>query len=233
MMPSPSEWMMTIEPVLPLPALAGIAIGLALVTIWTYQGVAGSTPRRMGVLLGLRLLALFLACFVLLRPAFGFRKNIYPPSVLIIATDASESMTIQDELRGQSRWQNLLRVLDDCEPIIRELNDQFNVRVVIRSFAEDIRDFDPHGQADGQHTDFGRLLQSLYAEWHQERSLCGLLILSDGANNGDPEPVLPTASRWRNLPCLIHTFGFGKPRTRDRQNDIAVVEHPAGTLSRS
>ncbi len=221
----------TIDPIWPWPILAltlgTVAVLVTGLTVWTYLGVPGANSRRISVLLTLRLLALLLACLTFLRPALALRKDLYPPAVLIVAADASESMTIQDELRGQSRWQNLLRVLDESEPILRRLHDEYNIDVKVSRFAGDVRDFDALGQADGKRTDFGRMLQSLYETNHQERSLAGLLILSDGADNGMPDPVWLLAEKWRNLPCPIHAFGFGKTTTQDRLNDIAVVSiHP-------
>ena len=67
------------------------------------------------------------------------------------------------------------------------------------------------------------MLQSLYKIHGRERSLRGLAILSDGADNGTRYPALTEAARWRGLPCPIWTFGLGQPTTADSQSDIALV----------
>src|SRR6266478_6206870 len=77
-----------------LPALAGIALLVAGLTLWTYHGVTNSTPRRIAAVVALRLLALVLAIFTVLRPAVTFRDDLKVPSTLIIAADLSASMTI-------------------------------------------------------------------------------------------------------------------------------------------
>lgn len=217
------EMILTFDPVLPGAWPWLLAALLAAITVWTYIGLTGVAARRLVVVLSLRLLAMVLVCLVLLRPALGLRQQVYPPAVLLIAADTSESMTIQDEFQGQSRWQYLLQILSDCEGVLEELRDRYNVDVVIRGFAGDVGEFNAQKKADGKRTDFGHMLQSLYADWQGEKALEGLLILSDGADNGQPDNVRTMAAKLRGLPCPVHTFGFGKTSTRDAQNDIAIA----------
>src|SRR5204862_5232593 len=30
-------------------------------------------------------------------------------------------------------------------------------------------------------------------------------------------------ARWRNVPCLVHTFACGSPQTTTKQNDVAIT----------
>src|SRR5205814_7751942 len=77
---------------------------------------------------------------------------------------------------------------------------------------------------DGSRTDTAQMLQQLYDQYRGERYLRALLVLSDGADNASSEPSpLSLAAQWRSLPCPLHTFGFGKPTTSDRQSDIAIT----------
>jgi uncharacterized membrane protein len=206
-----------------LPAFVLLAVALTVLTVWTYTGVRRASSRRVALLLGLRLAALVVACLLVLRPSFAFRDELRVPSTLLIAMDDSQSMTIQDQHNNQSRWDYLRRLLHDAQPELERLRDERNVSVVLYRFAADVRDFEPDGKAEGKRTDFGELLQALYERHGSERSLRGLLILSDGADNGTRYPALGLAGRWRSLPCPIHTFAFGQTTTSAEQHDIAFT----------
>jgi uncharacterized membrane protein len=206
-----------------LPALAGIALFLAGLTLWTYQGVANANRRRIAAVVALRLLALLLAVLTVLRPAVTFRDDLKVPSTLIIAADLSASMTIKDEVDNKSRWATLQRVLAASRDQLDRLRDEHNVNVVLVRFAEEVSEFDPDGKADGQRTDFGRMLHTLHDRYGSERRLRGLLILSDGADNGTLYPAFGEAARWRGLGCPVSTFGLGQETTRTDQRDVAIT----------
>src|SRR5262249_34467229 len=147
-------------PRLGLPALAVVACLLAGLTLWTYRGSASASRRRIALVVTLRLLALLLAFLTLLRPSFAFRDDLKLPSTLLIALDASKSMTIRDEGANKSRWAPLQRILAECKPQLDRLHDRQNVQVVLSRFADEVADFTPDGLADGPRTDFGRLLHT-------------------------------------------------------------------------
>jgi uncharacterized membrane protein len=207
-----------------LPALALVALLLAGLTIWTYLGVGGATFRRVSLVLGLRLLALILAVLTVLRPSLAFQDELDTPSFLLLAVDGSESMTIQDEYGGQSRWSALQRTLRDGQGALHRLREDHHVQVMLFRFAGDVREFDPDsaGQADGRRSDYAELLRWLYERYRTERFLRGLVVLGDGAHNGAGDNPLALAPQWRNLPCPIYTVGFGKTTTSEKQLDIAV-----------
>jgi uncharacterized membrane protein len=224
------SWNLTSDPLWPwsLPGvglllLATVGLLLAGLTVWTYLGVPQASSRRISALLGLRLLALVLTMFVLLRTSLASRSDDRLPSVLLLALDGSESMTIKDEFGNQTRWQALLAALRQAEPTLRDLQERQNVTVALHRFAEDVTDFDPQGKADGKRTDFGQMLFTLYQRYDKERNLRGLLILSDGADNGTRFEPLSLAMRWRSLPCPIYTFSLGQESTTSEQNDIAFT----------
>src|SRR5262249_1069918 len=124
---------------------------------------------------------------------------------------------------GQSRWSALLRTLRDPQPLLQRLRDENNITVVQYRFGGDVGDFDPDGKADGPRTDFGPMLHTLYDPPRAEQHLRGLIILSDGADNGTRFQPLPLAAQWRSLPCPVSTVAFGKPTTSEKQSDIALV----------
>jgi uncharacterized membrane protein len=203
-----------------MPALAVVAIVLTLLTLWTYRG---ATPRRVAVVVALRLLALFLALITLLRPAFAFRDDLKVPSTLILVADRSASMSVRDEVDNKSRWATLQRALGACRDQLDRLRDEHNMTIVLAQFAEEVADYDAEAQPDGQRTDFGRMLHTLHQRYSAEPHLRGLLILSDGADNGTLYPALAEAARWRGLGCPVSTFALGQPTTRIDQRDIAIT----------
>jgi uncharacterized membrane protein len=206
-----------------LQAFLLVALVLVGLTVWTYHGVRGANSRRTATLIALRLLALVIACLACLRPSLALRDELRVPSTLIIAADASESMTIQDQHNNQSRWGYLQRILGDVQPQLDELRDQFNIATVPYRFAGEIADYDPSVKADGKRTDFGEMLNALSERHSSDRFLRGLLVLSDGADNGTRYPPLTLAAKWRTLPCPIHTFAFGQTTTSSTQHDIAIT----------
>src|SRR5258708_4527274 len=104
-----------------LPALALVALALVLLTLWTYWDVPRVSKRRILALIVLRLLALLMACLVLLRPSLASRSDLKLPTTLLILLDLSESMTIQDEIDGQSRWDYMRQILTKAGPVIQKL----------------------------------------------------------------------------------------------------------------
>jgi uncharacterized membrane protein len=229
-MPTKESIVLTWDPAWPwsLPGVGApglLVTGLVLValTVWTYRGVRAASYRRVLVLIGIRVAALVVACLAILRPSLAFQDELHPPSTLLIAADSSESMTIQDQYNNQSRWDYLRRLLHDAGPYFQQLQDQHNIRVVPYRFAGDVADFDPEGKADGKRTDFGEMLHSIYERHSSERHLRGLLVLSDGADNGMRYQALSLAAKWRMLPCPIHTFAFGQTTTRPKLRDIAFT----------
>ena len=203
-----------------------VAVPLALIGVaaWTYFG-SGAMRRRVLAVLALRLLAFLLAFLAILRPSLGVADKNAQRGLLIVAVDSSKSMTILDEIDNQSRWAYVQKLLRESGANIAELQDKQNVDVVFFRFAGDTTpaQLDDLGQPDGNRTDIGAMLRYLYDQRDQRR-LLGLLVLSDGADNGTGvPPALTEAVRWRNLPCPIHTFAFGSPATSDRTRDIAVT----------
>jgi uncharacterized membrane protein len=205
--------------------LVAIPVALVVLTAWTYLGDPRASRRHVLTVLALRMAAFLLALLAIFRPSLAFSDKSQNRTQLILALDASKSMTIQDGFNDLSRWKDLLRILRDCEPTLQRLRDEAGVDVALHRFAADVADFDPGqpGEADGPRTDVGSMLRKLYEERDGRRPLRGLLVISDGADNGGRSPPLAEAGRWRGLPCPVHTFAVGKETTPDRQNDIALT----------
>src|SRR5437868_7607501 len=134
-------------------------------------------------------------------------------------------MTTEDERGGRSRWRQLQRGLDDSEAALARLKDEHQVEVRFFAFDSELRDFDraKPGEADGKRTDFGTALRSLFDRREPNATLRGLLVVSDGGDNGLNLPALAEASRWRGVPCTVHTFACGNPNVAKKQADVAIT----------
>jgi hypothetical protein len=210
-----------------MPALLLTAVLLMAAAAWSYLRASGGKRYRVGVVLGIRLVALVLVFLALSGTSCVNRDELKVPSILIVAVDASESMSaIKDEVGRASRWEYLLATLRDCKPILDKLRDDHNIKVVYYKFGDEVGEFDPDdpGKADGKRTDTASLLRFLHDKYRGERYLRGLVILSDGADNvaSDP-PARSLAARFRNLPCPVYTIAFGSKSTAAKENDIVLT----------
>lgn len=201
-------------------ALLGIAVALVALTLWTYRGLGVSRPRMLAVV-ALRLAALAVAVITVLRPSLAIREEDKTPSKLILAIDHSKSMSVADEVDNKSRWMTAERALHRSQDALDRLNHDFNVTLQTHYFAGDVIDDKP--EPDGPRTDFGQMLRALANRYGQERALRGLIVLSDGADNGTRYPAQGEAARFRALNCPIYTFALGKQNTSVQQRDLAIT----------
>jgi uncharacterized membrane protein len=211
---------------LAMAALVVLPAALVGVTVSTYLAGPAARRRRSLIVLGLRLVAFFLAGLAIVRPSLATPERNPLRSLLLIVCDCSGSMAIQDESGHQSRWELLLRTLRESSPELDRLSEEQQVDFRFYKFAGDVVAFQPSeaGAADGKRTDTGAALRTLYEQRDGQQLPRYLLLLSDGADNGNARtPALSEASRWRTLPCPIHTFACGNPTTADRQNDVAIT----------
>ncbi|MCI0376286.1 MAG: glutamine amidotransferase [Gemmataceae bacterium] len=223
---------LTIDPAAPwsapgvgLLALLGVAAVLVLLTLWTYHGVRNVGGRRVALILALRLAALFLTALVLLRPSLAFEEDeTAMPSKLLILGDYSASAQTTDAFNGQSRWDNMQRILKSS-PVTEALERLAADKVEVAYYlgAGDVRAFSPDIQPNGKTTDIGYWLHELWQRHGREQNLRGLVLLSDGADHGARFSALEKAALYRGS-CPIYTFGLGRTTTTPKQNDIELKE---------
>jgi uncharacterized membrane protein len=212
--------------------LALVPVGMALallvagVTVWTYQGVEKATPGQVWTIVLLRLGALAVAVMMVLRPSWPQSEDPRVPSVLIVVVDSSASMKHRDVAGGMSRWERALTILRSppCADLLNRLRTEKNVQVVFYRAAEDVAVFDPTdraGTADGRRTDIGQWLHALYQRHARDPHLRGVAIFSDGADNGTRYLAAEQADLWGRLPCGIYTFGLGERTAGNKETDLA------------
>jgi hypothetical protein len=210
-----------------LPALAVVATLIVLFTIWTYLGHPQTTRRRMFIILTLRILALIVALLTALRPSLGVNENPKQPSTLIIGVDVSESMTVKDEIAGQSRGEAVRKMLEKCQPILDELYNERAVSVVmykfgLPDFSEATSRYDLTTPFDAKRSDYGTYLNKTDQRFQAER-VRAHLVIGDGADNGETFTPETEAVRWGRRGVPIHTFRVGKESSTGNVKDLAVT----------
>ena len=223
-----------------LASCAALLVGL---TLWTYLGSAQTTPRRLFLLVFLRLIALVIAILTAMRPSLSITEQPRQKSTIIVVLDASESMSITDEYDKLSRWEVMRRAMEKCQPLLKQLEDEQQVTVHLYTFSGDfsanaeqyrpqtddkqaisISDWLKSRKPDGKRTDFGLMLSELYKKYQGETNpFRGLIIVSDGGNNASNPDPNTQATRWRGIGCPIWTFMVGRTDTKSEQKDIAFV----------
>jgi uncharacterized membrane protein len=199
-------------------ALVGASAG-------TYPGTPGVSRRRLLVIVGLRLATFLMAMVAIARPALAWPDVDRVRALVMIVVDHSRSMTTQDEQGGRSRWELLQDSLKKCRPALERLEKDHQIDVKWHRFSGDVSEFDVNdpGEADGKRTDFGLMLHELFERRESGVPIRAMLIASDGADNGTAFSALVEASRWRSVPCALHTFGGGSPKTSRKQRDVSIT----------
>ncbi len=210
-----------------LPALAAVAALLVLFTVWTYLGHPQATRRRVLIVLALRLAALVVALLTAVRPSVGVNENPKQPAVLLVGVDVSESMTVKDEVGGQSRIDAVRKVLEKCQPLFDELLTEQNVSVVIYKFGppdfnEATGRWEPTAAADAKRSDYGVMLNRVFERWLSEPRVRAVLVIGDGADNGETFTPAAEAARFGRRGTPVSTFVTGQEGSTEGK-DIAVT----------
>lgn len=207
---------------------AAAAVLLALLMVGPARGRA--TRRRRLVLAGLRLAVIVLVIVALLRPTLVYTRTTKQSATLVILADQSRSMSVPDEVNGQSRWEAMRRTLRDAQGALQVLGEDVEIKGY--SFDATTRPVEVSGgevrlgeKPDGQQTAIGSALEDVLRQEAGKR-LLGVVLLSDGAQRArPPRDVLPqtAASQMKHLGPLF-TLRFGKSRGLGQARDIAVKE---------
>jgi hypothetical protein len=234
-MTSVSDWFLSTRPAYPwsvypigLPALALVAAGLVALTLWAYLKHPQATRRRVAIVLVLRLLALAVALLTALRPSVGVQEDPKVPSHLLLAIDLSESMGVRDEFNSQTRIEAVRKVLERCESILDDLKSEQNVTVSMYAFGpaeftEAGGKYDPQAPSAAKRSDYGTLLNKLGERWQGERFVRGLVVLGDGADNGQAFNALTEAARLRAAGIPVSTVAVGTQTPPNAVRDVGIT----------
>ena len=206
------------------------AVGLCTV-IWISRPRGEQLPLYgQRILLTLRLFALFLLLFGMLRPALVHTVSHRLSAVVNIMLDQTQSMTRNDEIGGKSRFAVAKESLQKASPQLRRLQRQTEVR----AFAFDST-LNPLDLQDGTFTDLpdkpmgSETAIGFTLDMIRERSagkrVLAVIMLSDGAQRTRPSrDMLPqdAAARLRDTGIPLYTIPLGQAGLDGNARDIAI-----------
>ena len=197
---------------------------MASITVYGYLRLNRPLSQRFRVLLiGLRIFAALVLLICLLEPVLIERKDITPPTNLLVLADTSQSMQLKDvELAGQpsTRLDLVNRVLfHPTSRFLPTLTDQFDVHLY--RFDKQSSQFSREaGSLDsvGGLTDIATSISDAAKEWRGQL-LAGIVLLTDGAHNAST----PVVDRVTETEIPIYAVGVGNP-TPPRDLKLSRVE---------
>jgi uncharacterized membrane protein len=161
--------------------LIGIVAVVAAVAAFTYTRVGGkATARDRVVLAALRVLALAVVAFALLRPTLLVSNVVPHQNYVGVLIDDSRSMNITDT--GEPRHTAVTANFSKDSPLLKALEEKFQLRYF--SFSSTAGRVNDAGVLtySGEHTRIAPALDRAREELAPV-PLSGLVVLSDGADN--------------------------------------------------
>ncbi len=213
--------------------VVAIALGVAaIIAVASYTRARLRGAMRDRIILGtMRALVLALLLFVLLDPALLVASAVPQRNVVGVLIDDSRSMQVAD-VAGRTRAEVARSLLDpDDGPLARALSGKFIVRVFrtggVGSRVADVGDL----AFDGSTTRLAPALEGMRQEL-EGVPLAGLVLLSDGADNGSDGTLDETLRSLRSRGVSVYTIGVGQRRF-DRDIELSRVDAPREVLQGS
>ncbi|MEJ2171126.1 MAG: VWA domain-containing protein [Desulfobacterales bacterium] len=194
--------------------------GLLLIggIVWLlYKKTTIAVPSLMKVaLITLRSAALIVLGLCLLQPMLTSSKLVPQQGDLAVVVDNSRSMTIRDAEDGHPRGAAAVDLLFGQNGLVERLQNDFH----LRTFRIDTGSRPISGPGDltfsADRTALAEGLQQV-VQTLQGLPLSGLILVSDGADNGREDPT-EAAQFLKILDIPIFTVGLGQPvLARDRE----------------
>lgn len=208
-------------------AAAALMLGAVSVVLMEYWRLRRGLKFRLALTL-LRSLSLILILGALLQP---LRLHSVPDdreSSLLVLVDASRSMGLPVHPGGESRLEWALASLYSEGGVLDQLADDFRPRVYgFDAGAHRVWDREAL-HAEGMATDLSTALEESAADL-ADTPLAGVLLVSDGAHNGEDNP-LRIVSSLRDDGISVHALAVGaQGNLRDLR--IAQVSAPEQVVS--
>jgi len=207
--------------------VVAFAVAVTGLTLWAYSmRLKGTTGAWRWLALGLRLAAVLLCVIAALRPSVVFEEKKPQPASLIFLSDASTSMTFQDEVGNQRRWDFARKTLAEAREVAKTLGAGLTVKAY--RFDSALRD-DPAGdtaEPTGRETAIGPSLLDV-AKRESGTRVAAIVLFSDGANNGGVAPLI-AAKQLGGQQAPVITVPFGSENAGSKSRDVAVRDLVAG-----
>ncbi len=205
--------------------LALVALAAAAAVVLAWRGLRGE-PRagRRALLVGLRTVAALAALFLVAEPAVQLLQTARVKNRLAVLVDRSRSMNFPVEPGGEPRTEAVARFLSESKADLEKLGGEVAIEAYgfdKDAWPADLAALARGGQAPGGHTDILAALRAAAGGSSAPgRRLAGVLLVSDGADNGalasGLEPQARTELRALGVPVNAVAVGTEAPR------DLAV-----------
>jgi uncharacterized membrane protein len=213
-------------PIGPWFVIVGGTVAVTALTLWAYsRRLRGSGGRWRYFALTLRLLALLLCLLAALRPSVVFSEKKKQAASVVVLVDSSSSMLMQDEVRGQSRWDIAAQGVKQVRDFGKSLGPDLDVKFYrFDSKLAEPKEGQPAEETkpSGRETSLGSAISE--AQKRQEgtsRRMARLVILSDFASNGGSDP-LEAARRLKGQGVPVVTVGLGTENAGAVHRDIML-----------
>ncbi len=206
--------------------LLAIAAGLALLVYFLYiRNPVRLTLGWRALLITLRLALVALILFCLMRPVIVVPTVVAQSSYVAVLMDDSKSMQLADE-GDQSRLETVKRLMAAESDFHTALTDKFKVRTFKFSEIAERVESAAELSGAGEQTDIVGALERAVRD-SSGLPLSGLVVMSDGATNGETDLTNSMATalgnlRARGLP--VFTVGVGQIRL---EGDVEVIRATA------
>ena len=202
------------------PWLFALLLVLITIAVWfAYQKTTRQVSARWKLFfIGIRSAVLMLLLFCLLRPVVTTLQVSPQETYLAVLIDNSQSMTIADLSNGQTRQAAVEELLFE-NGLLDELSESYQIRAFrFDRRTQRIADIENLGEA-GTASSIDQAL-SYVDEQLKELSLGGVVLVSDGADNSDEDPLV-AAQRFGARQIPVFTVGVGR---EDSPQDIGIVD---------
>lgn len=214
--------------------IAVLVVVLAALLYYLYAGATIKLPVGWrAALITIRLALLCVIIFCLMRPVIVVPSVVPQSSYVAVLMDDSASMNLIDD-GGHSRLDSIKQLMSPDSQFLTRLADRFKVRAFkFSSSAERVQSATELSGA-GEQTNLAAALEQAERE-AAGLPLSGIVVMSDGASNGETDTAQNLAStlsslRARGLP--VYTVGVG-PLALDGDVELLRATAPRRVLAGS
>lgn len=217
-----------------LPIIAAlIIVGAALLYFLYASPSVKLAPKWRASLIALRLALLAVIIFCLMRPVIVVPSILPQSSYVAVLMDDSASMNLVDE-GNRTRLDSLKQLMSPDSRFLASLSEKFKVRAFkFSSTTERAQDASELSGA-GEQTNLALALEQATRE-SAGLPLAGIVVMSDGASNGESDAsnnLATTLSNLRARGLPVFTVGFG-PENLDGDIEIVRATAPRRVLAGS
>lgn len=216
------------NPIVSWPLFVIGALAVIAATVWAYlPRIKESGGKWPYIALVVRILAVLTCLLGAARPSVLWLEKKKQKSEVVVLIDTSTSMTITDEIRGQSRFAMAKKTLEAIGEASKKFANKFEVKYygfdsALKDIAPDAKDLAP----SGKETALGSMILEAVKR-QQGKRVATMIVIGDGASNSGAPP-LTAADRLKAQQVPVVAVGFGSETASSNSKDIAARTIEAG-----